>query len=42
MSTTYEATGTIYAIMDTQQVTDSFKKREFAVEIPDGNYPQFV
>lgn len=42
MSTTYEATGTLYAIMDTQQISDTFKKREFVVEIPDGNYPQTV
>ena len=42
MSTTYEAVGTIRAIMDTQQISDTFKKREFAIEIPDGNYPQTV
>jgi single-strand DNA-binding protein len=42
MSTSYEAVGSICAIYDTQQVTDTFKKREFALEIPDGNYPQFV
>lgn len=42
MSTTYEATGTLVAIMDTQQVSDTFKKREFAIEIPDGQYPQSV
>ncbi len=42
MSTTYEATGTIVSIMDTQQVSDTFKKREFAIEIPDGQYPQSV
>ena len=42
MSTSYEALGTVHAIFDTQQVTDSFKKREFAIEIQDGNYPQHV
>ena len=42
MSTTYEATGTLVSIMDTQQVSDTFKKREFAIEIPDGQYPQSV
>ena len=42
MSTSFEVTGTIISIMDTQQVTDTFKKREFVIEIPDGNYPQKV
>jgi len=42
MSTSYEAVGTVHAIFDTQQVTDTFKKREFAIEIQDGNYPQHV
>lgn len=28
--------------MDTQQISDTFKKREFVIEIPDGNYPQSV
>ena len=28
--------------MDPQQVTDSFRKREFALEIDDGRYPQTV
>ena len=42
MSTSYEAVGSIIAIFDTEQVTDTFKKREFAIEIQDGNYPQQV
>ena len=42
MSNRYEASGEIRAIMDTQQVTDSFRKREFALEIEDGRYPQTV
>jgi hypothetical protein len=42
MSNQYEATGEIRAIMDTQQVTDSFRKREFALEIEDGRYSQTV
>ncbi|HMB72294.1 MAG TPA: DUF3127 domain-containing protein [Gammaproteobacteria bacterium] len=42
MTNRYEATGEIRAIMDTQQVTDSFRKREFALEIADGRYPQTV
>lgn len=42
MSNQYQASGEIRAIMDTQQVTDSFRKREFALEIEDGRYPQTV
>ena len=42
MTNRYEATGEIRAIMDAQQVTDSFRKREFALEIEDGRYPQTV
>jgi single-strand DNA-binding protein len=42
MTNRYEATGEIRAIMDTQQVTDSFRKREFALEIDDGRYSQTV
>ena len=42
MSNSYEASGAIRAIMETQQVTDSFRKREFALEIEDGRYSQTV
>ncbi len=42
MSNRYEAMGAIRAIMDPQQVTDSFRKREFALEIDDGRYSQTV
>jgi len=42
MSNKYEATGTLRAIMDTQAISDSFRKREFALEIPDGNYTQTI
>ena len=42
MSNSYEATGPILAIMDTQQINDTFRKREFVVEVPDGNYPQAI
>jgi hypothetical protein len=38
----YEAEGKLYKKMDTQQVTDSFKKREFVVEIEDGAYSQII
>ena len=42
MSTSYEATGRVVAILDTEQVNDTFKKREFAIQIEDGQYPQQV
>lgn len=42
MSTTYEITGTIHRISDTVVVKDTFRKREFIVMIPDGQYPQHV
>jgi hypothetical protein len=42
MTNRFETMGEIRAIMDTQQVTDSFRKREFALEIEDGRYPQTV
>jgi len=42
MSNRYEATGVIRAIMKTQDISDSFKKREFALEIADGNFSQTV
>lgn len=42
MSVTYEATGKVHELFDEQQVTDKFKKREFVLEIMDGQYPQFI
>ncbi len=42
MSTTYEAIGKLHAVMPTQQVKDTFKKREFVLEIQDGQYPQHI
>ena len=42
MANSYEAVGTLAAIMDTQQVKDTFKKRDFVLEIADGNYPQHI
>ncbi len=38
----YDATGTLLADMGTQQVSEKFRKREFVLEIQDGQYPQFV
>ena len=42
MSKGYQAQGTLRAILDTEQVNDSFRKREFAVEIEDGKFPQTI
>ncbi len=42
MANSYEAVGTLAVIMDTQQVKDTFKKRDFVLEIADGNYPQHI
>lgn len=38
----FEVTGKLIADLGTQQVTDRFRRREFVLEIPDGNYPQSV
>ncbi len=37
----FEIEGTLYKKFDTNQVTDTFKKREFVIEL-DGPYPQFI
>ncbi|NQW30059.1 MAG: DUF3127 domain-containing protein [Ignavibacteria bacterium] len=42
MANSYEAVGRLHAVMDVQQVTDTFKKREFVLEVQDGNYPQQI
>ena len=42
MSNSYEATGTLHYLSETQQVKDTFRKREFVLEIQDGNYPQHI
>ncbi len=42
MANSYEAVGTLHALFDTQQVKDTFKKREFVLEMQDGNYPQHI
>jgi hypothetical protein len=42
MSQSYEATGRIVALLPTQQVTGTFKKREFVIEMQDGAYPQHI
>ena len=42
MSKGYQAEGKLRAVLTTDQVSDSFRKREFALEIDDGKYPQTV
>ncbi|MEZ4920374.1 MAG: DUF3127 domain-containing protein [Saprospiraceae bacterium] len=37
-----EVQGKVHRIFPTEQKTASFQAREFVLEIPDGNYPQFV
>ena len=38
----YDFTGKLYRIFDTQQVKETFKKREFVVEQQDGQYPNYI
>lgn len=38
----FEVEGKLHRIFPTEQKTASFQAREFVIEIPDGNYPQFV
>ena len=38
----FEVSGKLYKKFDTQQVTESFQKREFVMEIEDGAYPQII
>lgn len=42
MSASYEAIGSITDIMEAQQINDTFRKREFVIEIKDGMYPQLI
>ena len=38
----FEVTGKLYKKMDTKQITDSFRKREYVIELVDGNYTQLI
>lgn len=38
----FELTGTLRKLYDTQTFASGFSKREFVVEVPDGNYPQMI
>jgi hypothetical protein len=37
----YEMTGFLHLKEDTKQLSETFKKREFVLEVQDGNYTQF-
>lgn len=38
----FEVTGKLFKKMDSKQITDSFRKREYVIELVDGNYTQLV
>ncbi len=38
----FDIEGTIHKIFDTQTFSSGFSKREFVVEVPDGNYTQHI
>ncbi|MGJ8695047.1 MAG: DUF3127 domain-containing protein [Verrucomicrobiaceae bacterium] len=42
MANSFELTGTLKVLEDTQTFASGFAKREFVIEVPDGQYPQMV
>lgn len=42
MANSFELTGTVKHLLDLQEFASGFTKREFVIEVPDGNYPQMV
>lgn len=38
----YEAEGKLYEIFETQQIKETFKKREFVLEVQDNKYTQYI
>ena len=38
----FEVVGKLYKKFNTENKTEKFRAREFVIEIPDGNYPQFI
>lgn len=42
MSLSLELNGTLHELSGTQQITDKFSKRDFILEIPNGNYLQYI
>lgn len=42
MANSFELSGTLKVLEDTQTFASGFSKREFVIEVPDGKYPQMV
>lgn len=42
MANSFELTGAVKVLEDTQTFASGFSKREFVIEVPDGKYPQMV
>lgn len=42
MSNLFEISGTVHRVFETQTFSSGFTKREFVLEVEDGNYPQMV
>ena len=38
----YDATGRLHEIFDEQQVSEKFRKREFVLEVQEGQYPEHI
>lgn len=38
----FELDGKLHEVTATQQITDKFKKRDFVLEIPSGNYTEHI
>ncbi|GAB3634518.1 hypothetical protein GCM10027422_01080 [Hymenobacter arcticus] len=38
----YDVTGRLHEIFDEQQVSEKFRKREFVLEVQDGQYPEQI
>ena len=38
----FELTGKLHRIYDTEQIKETFRKREFVVEKTDGQYPDYI
>ncbi|MDB4262318.1 DUF3127 domain-containing protein, partial [Akkermansiaceae bacterium] len=42
MANSFELIGTLKVLEEPQTFASGFTKREFVIEVPDGNYPQMV
>ncbi len=38
----FDVEGKLFKKFDTKQITDSFRKREYVIELTDGNYTQLI